>query len=55
MHLIRLVRDRIRALAVGEGGYTMIAVIGAIALVSMLVTAALAATNDDQRLITLDL
>ena len=35
--------------------YTMIAVLGAILMVTMLVTAALAATNGDQRLIQLDL
>jgi hypothetical protein len=51
---VRLIRDRLRALA-GEGGFTMIAVIGATAMASLLVTAALAATNGDQRLISLDL
>ena len=52
---MRLIRRRLRALAGSESGYTMIAVIGATAMVSLLVTAALAATNDDQRLISLDL
>ena len=52
---MRLIRARIRALAAGEAGYTLIAVLGATFLVSLLVTAALAATNDDQRLISLDL
>jgi hypothetical protein len=52
---MRLIRARIRAFAAGEAGYTLIAVLGATFLVSLLVTAALAATNDDQRLISLDL
>jgi Tfp pilus assembly protein PilX len=39
----------------GESGFTMIAVLGAILMVSLLVTAALAATNGDQKLIQLDL
>ena len=52
---MRLIRARIRALAAGEAGYTLIAVLAATILVSLLVTAALAATNDDQRLISLDL
>jgi hypothetical protein len=45
------VRDRLRQ----EGGYTMIAVIGAISLVSMLSAAALAATNGDINLVQYDL
>ena len=49
---MRLIRARIRAFAAGEAGYTLIAVLGATFLVSLLVTAALAATNDDQRLIS---
>jgi Tfp pilus assembly protein PilX len=52
---MRLIRNRLRALATAEGGYTLIAVLGATFLVTLLVTAALAATNDDQRLISLDL
>ncbi len=52
---MRLIRTRLRALATAEGGYTLIAVLGATFLVTLLVTAALAATNDDQRLISLDL
>jgi len=52
---MRLIRKGLRALAGPEEGYTLIAVIGATFLVTLLVTAALAATNDDQRLISLDL
>ena len=51
---MRLIRDRLRALA-GEDGFTMLAVIGATALGTLLVTAALAATNGDQRMLSLDL
>ena len=52
---MRLIRKRLRALAGLEDGYTLIAVLGAVLLITLLVTAALAATNDDQRLISLDL
>jgi hypothetical protein len=47
MRLRRLVRD--------QSGYTMIAVVGAMATVSLLVTAALAATNGDLNLVRRDL
>ena len=47
MHLRRLASD--------ESGYTMIAVVGAIALVTLLVGAALAATNADLGLVKRDL
>ena len=49
------VRARIRARLADEGGFTMIAVIGAIALVSMLAAATLAATNGDLNLTQRDL
>jgi Tfp pilus assembly protein PilX len=52
---MRLIGTRLRARGAAEGGYTLIAVLGATLLVTLLVTAALAATNDDQRLISLDL
>jgi Tfp pilus assembly protein PilX len=51
---MRLIRERLRPVA-GQGGFTMIAVLGAILIVTMLVTAALAATNGDQKLIQLDM
>jgi hypothetical protein len=44
---MRLIRRRLRALG-NEDGYSMLAVIGAIAVTTMLVSAAVAATNDDQ-------
>jgi type II secretory pathway pseudopilin PulG len=44
-------RNRLRE----EGGFTMIAVIGAISLVSMLAAATLAATNGDMNLVQFDL
>jgi hypothetical protein len=47
--------DRIRRRLAAEDGYTMIAVIGAIALVSMLAAATLAATNGDVNLVQYDL
>ncbi len=50
---MRLIPKRLTT--AGEGGFTMIAVLGAILMVSLLVTAALAATNGDQKLIQLDL
>lgn len=51
MRLIATVRARLAE----EGGYTMIAVIGAISLVSMLSAATLAATNGDLNLVQHDL
>ncbi len=51
---MRLIRKRLRRLR-EEDGYTMIAVIGAIAMITSLVGAAVAATNGDQRLIMRDL
>jgi type II secretory pathway pseudopilin PulG len=45
---------RMRARLRQEGGYTMIAVIGAISLVSMLAAATLAATRDDVNLVQRD-
>ncbi len=48
---LNAVRKRLRE----EGGYTMIAVIGAISLVSMLAAATLAATNGDVNLVQFDL
>lgn len=50
MRLIAAIRVRL----VDEGGYTMIAVIGAISLVSMLAAATLAATNGDVNLVQHD-
>ncbi|MBM3667345.1 MAG: hypothetical protein FJW90_07690 [Actinobacteria bacterium] len=52
MHLIS---DLIARLRRNEDGYTMIAVVGMIALVTTLVGAALAATNGDLRLVRRDL
>jgi hypothetical protein len=46
---------RIRRRLVREDGFTMIAVIGAISLVTLLVGAAVAATNGDLRLVSRDL
>jgi type II secretory pathway pseudopilin PulG len=46
--------DRIRARLTDESGYTMIAVIGAISLVSMLAAATLAATGGDVHLVQRD-
>jgi hypothetical protein len=47
MHLIKQIKARLR-LVRDEDGYSMLAVIGAIAITTMLVSAAVAATNDDQ-------
>ena len=52
MHLIKRILER---LARNEDGYTMIAVIGSIALVTVLVGGALAATNQDLNLVRRDL
>ena len=54
MHLIKS-RPRTALLAREEDGYTMLAVIGAIAWSRMLVSAAVAATNSDQSLIRRDI
>lgn len=51
MRLIAAIRARLQA----EDGYTMIAVVGAISLVSMLAAAALASTNGDINLVQHDL
>ena len=51
---MRVIRDRLRALA-GDAGFSMLAVIGAMGVGGLLVTAALAATNGDQRMLSLDL
>jgi type II secretory pathway pseudopilin PulG len=48
---MRLIRARLRE----EGGYTMVAVLGAISLVSMLAAATLASTNGDINLVQYDL
>jgi hypothetical protein len=47
MHLINAIKARLGLLR-EESGYSMLAVLGAIALTTMLVSAAVAATNDDQ-------
>jgi Tfp pilus assembly protein PilX len=47
MHLIQAIKDRFAGLR-EEDGYSMLAVIGAIAVTTLLVSAAVAATNDDQ-------
>jgi Tfp pilus assembly protein PilX len=52
---MRLMRSVLRRLHRDEEGHTMIAVVGAISLVSLLVGAALAATNGDLRLTSRDL
>jgi Tfp pilus assembly protein PilX len=52
MHLIKRIADRLRR---NEDGYTMIAVVGSIALVTTLVGGALAATNQDLNLVRRDL
>lgn len=52
MHLIQRIARRLRR---EQDGYTMIAVVGAIALVTSLVGAALAATNSDLRMVKRDL
>jgi Tfp pilus assembly protein PilX len=49
------IRSRASRLARDEGGFTMIAVLGAIVLVSALVGVAVAATNDDQQLLQRDI
>jgi len=51
---MRLIRRRLKRLR-EEDGYTMVAVVGAIALITSLTAAAVAATNGDQRLIMRDL
>jgi hypothetical protein len=55
MRLITSLKTRLRRLRDDEGGYTMIAVIGAIALVTSLTGASLAATNGDLNLTRRDL
>ncbi len=54
MRLSRL-RSRLARLSRDEGGFTMVAVVGSIALVSALVGVAIAATNDDQQLLRRDI
>ncbi len=49
------IRQRLAELRRSEDGYTMLAVIGAVAVISLLLTAAVAATNQDQKLISRDL
>jgi hypothetical protein len=51
---MRLIAKRLRRLR-EEDGFTMIAVVGSVALVTLLVGAALAATNSDQRLLVHDI
>lgn len=52
---MRVIRNMLLRLRRQEDGHTMIAVVGAIALISLLVGAALAATNGDLRLTQRDL
>jgi Tfp pilus assembly protein PilX len=54
MRLIKQIKDRL-ALLRQESGYSMLAVLGAIALTTMLVSAAVAATNDDQTFLRRDI
>jgi hypothetical protein len=54
MHLIKATKNRLRLLR-EEDGYSMLAVIGAIAVTTMLVSAAVAATNDDQTFLRRDI
>jgi Tfp pilus assembly protein PilX len=49
------IRALLFRLGPGEDGYTMIAVIGAVAMISLLLTAAVAATNQDQHMVLRDL
>ena len=49
------IRAQLSCLARREDGYTMIAVIGAVAMISLLLTAAVAATNQDQHMVLRDL
>ena len=51
---MRLIKSRLRALR-QEDGYSMLAVIGAIVITTMLVSAAVAATNDDQTFLRRDI
>jgi Tfp pilus assembly protein PilX len=55
MHVKAALKERIRILRRNEDGYTMIAVIAATALVTMLMGAAMAATNQDLSLVRRDL
>ena len=55
MRVIAAIRSRIAALRSAEGGYTMIAAVGAVALLSVLSAAALAATKGDLDLTQRDL
>ncbi|MGC1850894.1 MAG: hypothetical protein WA687_00480 [Solirubrobacterales bacterium] len=55
MRLIAAISNRIRSLGPAEDGYTMIATVGAVALISTLAAAALAATNGDINLVQRDL
>jgi hypothetical protein len=54
MRLIKATKNRLRLLR-EEDGYSMLAVIGAIAITTMLVSAAVAATNDDQTFLRRDI
>ncbi len=49
------IRAQLSCLARRDDGYTMIAVIGAVAMISLLLTAAVAATNQDQHMVLRDL
>lgn len=55
MRLIAALRSRLRRLGAAEDGYTMIAAVGAVTLISVLAAAALAATNGDINLVQRDL
>jgi hypothetical protein len=55
MRLIAVIRARLRAVAKAEDGYTMVAAVGAVALISTLAAGALAASNGDINLVQRDL
>lgn len=55
MRLIATLRARFAALRTAEDGYTMVAAVGAVALISVLAAGALAASNGDINLVQRDL